>query len=43
MILDPVAVTIDNVNDTIVADGFWTVDELCTADYAAACEAAGIG
>ena len=43
MILDPVAVTIDNVNDTVVADGFWTVDELCTADYAAACEAAGIG
>jgi D-xylose transport system substrate-binding protein len=43
MILDPVAVTIDNVNDTVVADGFWSVDDLCTADYQAACEAAGIG
>lgn len=42
MILVPVPVTIENVNSTVVADGFWTVDEICTADYAAACEAAGI-
>lgn len=43
MILDPVAVTIDNVNDTVIADEFWSVDDICTADYADACEAAGIG
>jgi len=43
MILDPVAVTIDNVNDTVIADEFWSVDDICTADYEAACEAAGIG
>jgi len=43
MILDPVAVTLENVNDTVVADGFWSVEDLCTADYQAACEAAGIG
>jgi D-xylose transport system substrate-binding protein len=42
-ILDPVSVTADNVNDTIVADGFWTVEEICEGSYAAACEAAGIG
>ena len=36
-------VTTDNVNDTVVADGFWTVDEICEGSYAAACEAAGIG
>lgn len=42
-ILDPVSVTADNVNDTIVADGFWAVDEICEGDFAAACEAAGIG
>jgi D-xylose transport system substrate-binding protein len=41
-ILDPVSVTVDNVNDTIVADGFWTVDEICEGAYASACEAAGI-
>jgi D-xylose transport system substrate-binding protein len=42
MILDPVAVTIDNVNDTVVADEFWSVDEICEGDFAAACESAGI-
>lgn len=42
MILDPVSVTIDNVATTVIADGFWSADDLCTADYAAACEAAGI-
>ena len=42
-ILDPVAVTTENVNDTIVADGFWPAEEICEGSYAAACEAAGIG
>jgi D-xylose transport system substrate-binding protein len=42
-ILDPVSVTADNVNDTVVADGFWTVEEICEGSYASACEAAGIG
>ena len=41
-ILDPVAVTVDNVNDTIVADEFWSVDEICEGAYASACQAAGI-
>lgn len=42
-IFDPVSVTKDNVKDTIVADKFWTVDQICTADFKAACQAAGIG
>jgi D-xylose transport system substrate-binding protein len=42
MILDPVAVTADNVADTIVADGFWTPEQICEGDFAAACERAGI-
>jgi D-xylose transport system substrate-binding protein len=42
ILLEPVAVTVDNINDTVIADGFWSVDDLCTADYAADCEAAGI-
>ena len=33
----PVAVTKDNINDTIVADGFWTAAEICTPPYKAAC------
>lgn len=42
VLLTPVAVTKDNINDTVVKDGFWTVDQICTADYASACTAAGL-
>lgn len=42
-LLDPVAVTVDNIVETVVADGFWTIDDICTPQYADACEAAGIG
>ena len=38
----PSSVTIDNILETVVADGFWTVDEICTPTYAAACAAAGL-
>ncbi|MFE5407879.1 sugar ABC transporter substrate-binding protein [Microbacterium sp. NPDC056569] len=41
-LLDPVAVTIDDIMDTVVADGFWTVEDICTPAYADACDAAGI-
>jgi D-xylose transport system substrate-binding protein len=40
--LTPVAVTKDNINDTVVKDGFWSADEICTAKYASACKEAGI-
>jgi len=42
VLLTPIAVTKDNIKDTVVADGFWTVDQICTADYADACTAAGL-
>jgi D-xylose transport system substrate-binding protein len=42
VLLVPVAVTKDNVASTVIADGFWTAAQICTADYAAACTAAGI-
>jgi len=42
VLLTPVAVTKDNIKDTVVKDGFWTVDQICTADYASACQAAGL-
>ena len=41
-LFDPIAVTAENVADTVVADGFWTVEDICTADYAAACAAIGL-
>lgn len=42
-IFDPIAVTQDNVADTIIADGFYSAEQICTGDFAAACEALGIG
>jgi D-xylose transport system substrate-binding protein len=33
--LQPIGVTVDNVADTVIADEFRTVDELCTGDVAA--------
>jgi D-xylose transport system substrate-binding protein len=42
VIMDPVAVTVDNINDTIIKDKFWTAAQICTGQYAAGCKAAGI-
>jgi D-xylose transport system substrate-binding protein len=42
VLLTPVAVTKDNIKDTVVKDGFWKVDQICTAEYAQACAAAGL-
>jgi D-xylose transport system substrate-binding protein len=41
-ILEPVAVLKDNINDTVIKDGFVSASELCTSAYAAACKEAGI-
>ncbi|HZI97044.1 MAG TPA: sugar ABC transporter substrate-binding protein [Actinomycetales bacterium] len=43
VLLEPVAVTVDNIADTIVADEFYSVEEICTPEYAEACAAAGLG
>jgi D-xylose transport system substrate-binding protein len=42
VLLQPVAVNKDNVKDTIVKDGFWTADQICTGQYKQACADAGI-
>ena len=41
-IFDPIVVTADNVADTVIADGFYSADEICTGDYVKACQEAGI-
>ena len=41
-VLEPVAVTRDNVKDTVVKDEFISAGELCTGPYAKACEELGI-
>ena len=42
VILRPVAVTQDNIRTTVVRDGFWSVDQICTAAYQAACRRIGL-
>ncbi|MFL5910829.1 MAG: sugar ABC transporter substrate-binding protein [Gaiellaceae bacterium] len=42
VILTPVAVTKNQIKDTVVKDNFFTVSQICTAAYAAACKSAGI-
>ena len=43
VILTPVAVTKDNIKTTVVADGFWTVDQiLTTPELKAAGQAVGL-
>ncbi|MGH3992639.1 MAG: substrate-binding domain-containing protein, partial [Pseudonocardiaceae bacterium] len=42
VILKPIAVTKDNVQDTVVKDGYWKASQICTGKYAAACKEAGI-
>ncbi len=42
ILLTPVVVTKDNIKDTVVKDGFWNVQQICTAQFADACKAAGL-
>lgn len=42
ILLEPIEVTVDNIADTIVADGFWTAEQICTPEYEQACQDAGI-
>jgi D-xylose transport system substrate-binding protein len=42
VLLTPVPVMKDNIMTTVVKDGFYTPAQICTPQYAQACEAAGI-
>jgi D-xylose transport system substrate-binding protein len=42
VLLEPQAVTKDNVKSTVIADGFIAPSELCTGPYVSACKEAGI-
>lgn len=41
-LLTPVIVTIDNIMETVIADGFYTIEQICTPEYVRACAAAEI-
>ena len=42
ILLTPISVTEDNVLQTVVADQFWTVDQICAADFRSYCISAGL-
>ncbi|NGO42823.1 ABC transporter substrate-binding protein, partial [Streptomyces sp. YC419] len=37
-----ISLTADNIKDTVVKDGMYTIDQICTPKYKAACERAGL-
>ena len=41
-LLEPVPVTLQNIESTVIADGFWSAKDICTPAYAQACAQAGI-
>ena len=42
VLLDPVAVTTANIEDTVIKDGLYTASQVCTSQYAADCTKYGI-
>ncbi len=42
ILLKPIAVTRDNIKNTVAADQFWSIAQICTAEFAAACVAVGL-
>ncbi|MBA4861351.1 substrate-binding domain-containing protein [Streptomyces sp. PSKA54] len=42
VLLTPIFLTADNIKDTVVKDGVYTIDQICTPKYKAACERAGL-
>lgn len=42
LLLTPISVTVDNIKDTVVTNGMYTIDQICTPKFAAACAKAGL-
>jgi D-xylose transport system substrate-binding protein len=42
VLLTPIAVTVDNIEETLVRDGVYTIDEICTPKLRPACDEAGL-
>lgn len=42
VLIPVVSLTKNNIKDTVVKDGVYTVDEICTEKYAAACATLGL-
>jgi D-xylose transport system substrate-binding protein len=42
VLLNPIPVTADNIRETVVKRGMYTIDEICTPKFLSACERAGL-
>ncbi|MFE9423968.1 sugar ABC transporter substrate-binding protein [Kitasatospora sp. NPDC006697] len=42
LLITPIVLTKDNIKTTVVADGLYTVAQICTPDFASDCAAAGL-
>ncbi|MFG2138259.1 substrate-binding domain-containing protein [Streptomyces sp. NPDC048650] len=42
VLLDPVALNVHTIKSTVVKDGMYTIDQICTPKFAAACARAGL-
>ncbi|MBA2946147.1 sugar ABC transporter substrate-binding protein [Streptomyces himalayensis] len=42
VLLTPLPVTVDNIEETVVKDGMYTIGEICTPEFRSACDKAGL-
>jgi ABC-type xylose transport system substrate-binding protein len=42
VLLTPVPVTVGNIKETVVKDGMYTLDQICSPEYRSACDKAGL-
>jgi len=42
ILLEPVALTRENLRDTVINDGYWSAADICTGEYVHACSTLGI-
>ncbi|MDF3140131.1 MULTISPECIES: substrate-binding domain-containing protein [unclassified Streptomyces] len=42
VLVDVTSLTKDNINDTVIKDGVYTADEICTGKYKSACDKLGV-
>ncbi|MGW1376012.1 sugar ABC transporter substrate-binding protein [Streptomyces sp. NPDC002446] len=42
VLLTPIPVTVKNIKETVVKNGMYTIDQICTPKYASACAKAGL-
>jgi D-xylose transport system substrate-binding protein len=42
VVLDPIPVTSDNIKETVVKDGVFTIDQICTPKFRSACAKTGL-